>query len=359
MYSTSTRLVAAFAVALLLSGAVACSDDAEQTPQPDGSTIKKDMVPPPGQEAGPPVPDISAPKEDHGTTPGKDAGPPPPPADQGVSPDFGTPIVTNKVAAVQFGSGQGAMVAAGCAQAKYAACVDSDPNAKPNSCSSDICAMEKLTMDARAAGAQLVVLSEYGIDQLYYEPQPQIGENPGTSSNWPAETLIKTYSIIARKMQVYLVFDLLTYGGTKPNYKYYNTQIAFDPTGKVVGMHFKFNLFGNESSSLTAGSDVSVFDTPMGKTGLLICADIYGSATLLNKLSTTLGAQVVAVSSYWTVNNPESWYKTYASKYKVYAVVSNHTHTTGYGGGVYGPSGTIAEKKQTKPSIVYAEIPKP
>ncbi len=335
---------------LIASGALvlgACGDDGATTPtgdsqvtadsSADGTTPKSDA----GLqelEGGPPAHDAQA-KQDEGSPP-TDAGTPTP--DQGMAPDFGTPINPKKVAAVQYGQGQAGLVLSSCTKATYP----------------DVCAMEKLTADARAAGAQLVVHSEYGIDQKYYEPHPQIGENPGTGSVWPADTLIKMFSIIARKMEVYLVFNLLTYEGKKPNTKYFNTQIAYDPTGKVVAMHHKFNLFGKENQSLTPGSDVGVFDTPLGKTGLLICADIYGNSTLLNKLSTTLGAKAVAVSSYWTVNGSVSWYKTYSSKYKVYAVVSNHTHSKGYGGGVYRPDGTpVAETEQTKPNIVYAVLP--
>jgi predicted amidohydrolase len=345
--SRTTTHASRWLVLLIASGALAlsaCSDDGDVTPTPDsqiadGTSPKSDGGLP-NPEGGPPVPDAQTPKQDTGGTPGKDAGTPNP--DQGMTPDFGTPINPKKVAAVQYGQGQAGLVLSSCTKAPFP----------------DVCAMEKLTADARAAGAQLVVHSEYGIDQKYYEPQPQIGENPGTSSIWPADTLIKMFSIMARKMEVYLVFDLLTYQGQKPNTKYFNTQIAFDPKGKVVGMHHKFNLFGNEGQTLTAGSDVSVFDTPMGKTGLLICADIYGSSTLLNKLSNTLGAKVVAVSSYWTVNGAVSWYKTYSGKYKVHAVVSNHTHSKGYGGGVYKPDGTpIVETEQTKPNIVYAVLP--
>ncbi len=335
-------------------GLTACSDDTATT-TPDAAlhdgTASNESMPPedttrPGDEAKSPHPDGTTPTPDTGL-PTKDVGTTPadaslPYPDQGLPPDFGVPVNPKKVAAVQYGQGQAAVVLPSCAKSPYP----------------DVCAMQKLTADARAAGAQLVVHSEYAIDQKYYEPQPSIGENPGTSKAWPGDTLIKMFSGTARKMQVYLVFDLLTYSGTKPNVKYYNTQIAYNPTGAVVAMHHKFELFGKEKTGLTPGTDVTTFDTPVGKTGLLICADIYGNATLLNKLSNTLKAKLVAVSSYWTVNGAVNWYSTYAGKYKVYAVAANHTHTTDYGSGVFKPDGSaLAKSTLTKPNIVFAEIP--
>lgn len=126
----------------------------------------------------------------------------------------------------------------------------------------------------------------------------------------------------------------------------------------VLAVHHKFNLFGDESKTLTAGKDVTVFASPLGKVGLLICADIYGSSTLRTKQVTTLGARVVFVSSYWTVSGSTSWYKSYVSRNKVYTVVANTTHAPGYGGGIYDPTGkALVEKVQPAPSVLIADVP--
>ena len=304
---------------------------------------------------------VDAPNPDSGVTPKKDGkvtqqkdgkvapkqdGKVAPRQEQKVQPqpDKGPPASSYKVAAVQYGDKAYGQVKASCAS-------DATPN---------ICALKEMVRVAKQKGAMLVVLPEYalGKDQKYYEPIPSIGSNPGTNTAWPNDLVIKVFSRHAAAQKVYLVLDVITYKKSTPNNLYYNTQVAFDPSGKVVATHHKFNLFGNEKNDLTAGSDVSVFSTPLGKVGLLICADIYGSTTLRNKLVNTLGARVVAVSSYWTVSNSVSWFQRYASGSSVYTVVSNTTHSPGYGGGIYKPDGTaLIEKSQAAPSVLVASIP--
>jgi len=240
-----------------------------------------------------------------------------------------------KVAAVQYGSGQAASASSACASS-------STPN---------ICALSALTARAASNGAKLVVLPEYALggDQKYYVTAPTVGVTPSISDG-----LLATFGALARKHGVYLTFDLQTVVSGK----YYNTVVAFDPAGKVVAVHHKFNLFGSETKRLTAGKSVTTFDTPAGKVGMLICADIYGSSTLLSRLVKDLGARIVAISSYWTVSGSTGWYKRYTAKYGVYAVVGNTTHSPGQGGGVYDPKGrAMAETTSTSPSVVYAVIP--
>ena len=305
--------------------------------------LDKGTKPPPKLDKGTKPP----PKLDKGTPPPKlDKGTPPPKLDKGVPPKLdkgGPPPKAYKVAAVQYGSGYASMVSPACAS-----------NATPN-----VCALKAMVAQAKKAGAYFVVLPEYalGKDQKYYEPVPKVGSNPGVDPSWPSTTFIKQFSQTAKQQNVYLVFNVATYSATKV---YHNTLVAFNPGGGVAAVHHKFNLFGNEKNSLTAGSNVTTFKTPLGAMGLLICADIYGSSYLRGKLKNQLGARVVAIASYWTVANSVNWYKKYTSQWNVYGIVANTTHSPGMGGGVYNPSGQpMAQKIQAQPSIVYATIPTP
>ncbi|MEE8885117.1 MAG: carbon-nitrogen hydrolase family protein [Eubacteriales bacterium] len=68
----------------------------------------------------------------------------------------------------------------------------------------------------------------------------------------------------------------------------YNTAYVFDRSGKCVAKHRKSHLFDidikasedhpgqsfHESESLTAGDEVTVFDTEFGKAGLAVCFDV-------------------------------------------------------------------------------------
>jgi len=331
--------------------------DATTTPPPasDGALLPQ---PPPLPDAGTPPP----------PPPGKDSGPPSPPQlDAGtVTP----PALTgNKVAAIQYASGQAAQVKATCT-------ADAIP---------DVCALKELISQAVAKKASYVVLPEYGIDQPLYEQTPAIGDVPATDSNYPSDWVLTAFSKLALQSNIYLVFNMITHTPSSASCTVdgdcsgngycmnsgsctylYNTNIALDNTGKVVGLHRKFNLFGGETSLLTAGSGVTqgVFQTPLGKMGMLICDDIYGSTSLNSQLASLV--DVVLVSSYCTTSNPVgTYYKSYLGKWPYYSVIANTTDAPGYGGGVFrgnpwapvSTSDTPNPQVAAKPSFVVAPIP--
>ena len=117
---------------------------------------RPDRAAPP--DVGQPKPDLGAPKPDKGTPKPK----------------------AHKVAAIQYGAGDAALVSTACTQA-----------AMPN-----VCALRKLVAQARAGGALLVVLPEYGFgwDQKVYEPAPTVGDNPATNTAWPQTLFIPTFA---------------------------------------------------------------------------------------------------------------------------------------------------------------------
>lgn len=245
-----------------------------------------------------------------------------------------------KVAAVQYATGTAAQVDSACSS-----------NAMP-----DACAVGKLVAKARSQGAVLVVTPEYGLGQKYLEPVPTVGSNPGSDAAWTSGPLIKAFSQQAASLKVFVVIDLQTVKGNSK----FNTAVAFDTTGKVVAVHHKFELFSSEAKSLTPGNTVSTFDTPAGKVGLLICADLYGDLRLHHKLVNTMGAKVVAVTSLWTAAGGWRWQQNYARNWGVHVVGSNTASGTGRGGGVFSPTGKVLAKHDTaSPAITLAEIPAP
>ena len=93
----------------------------------------------------------------------------------------------------------------------------------------------------------------------------------------PAQTAL---SELAKELGIYIV------GGSLPELEgeqLYNTSYVYDPAGVQIAKHRKTHLFDidvkggqsfKESETLTAGSDITVFDTAFGKIGLLICFDM-------------------------------------------------------------------------------------
>ena len=85
---------------------------------------------------------------------------------------------------------------------------------------------------------------------------------PGPTSECLAE--------IARAGSCYVVGCLLE----KLNGQVFNTALLLDPSGKEVGKYHKVQLPPVERLMITPGNDLPVFDTELGRIGMLICYDM-------------------------------------------------------------------------------------
>ncbi|MBR5572246.1 MAG: carbon-nitrogen hydrolase family protein [Oscillospiraceae bacterium] len=119
-------------------------------------------------------------------------------------------------------------------------------------------------------------------------------------------------SALAKERGIYLV------GGSVPELtegKVYNTCYVFDPQGQCIARHRKTHLFDIdveggqrfcESDVLTAGRDVTNFETPWGTMGVCICFDFRFSE--LSRLMALRGAQVIFVPAAFNMTTgPAHW----------------------------------------------------
>ncbi len=144
------------------------------------------------------------------------------------------------------------------------------------------CAMEKETnvsaaeqyiADAAAGGADIVMLPEM-FNTPYSNRYFRAFSEPAGGPTW------QRLSKAAKKNGVWLI------GGSIPEIeddRVYNTCFIFNNEGEQVGRHRKVHLFDvciegginfQESKTLTAGNERTVFDTPWGRMGVIICFDI-------------------------------------------------------------------------------------
>jgi omega-amidase len=175
---------------------------------------------------------------------------------------------------------------------------------------------------ARQLGAEVVVLPEMfncPYDNKYF---PLYAEKEGGVS-WQA------MSRIARTNKIYLV------GGSIPEIdeenRIYNTSFVFDSQGEQVAKHRKMHLFDidvkggqyfKESDTLTAGNRVTVFDTPYGKFGLVICYDFRFPE--LSRILALRGAKFICVPGAFNMTTgPAHWellFRTRALDNQVYTI---------------------------------------
>lgn len=172
---------------------------------------------------------------------------------------------------------------------------------------------EKFVEMAAKQGADFAVLPEmfccpYATENFPLYAQPQGGQV------WTA------LSHMASKNKLYLV------GGTMPEGdeqgKVYNTSFVFDRQGKQIARHRKMHLFDiqitggqcfQESLTLTAGNEVTVFDTEFGKIGLCICYDIRFPE--LGRLMALEGAKLVVVPAAFNMTTgPAHWELAFKSR---------------------------------------------
>ena len=114
--------------------------------------------------------------------------------------------------------------------------------------------------------------------------------------------------------------------------KVYNTAFVFDRQGKQIAAHRKMHLFDidveggqhfRESETLSAGNQVTVFDTEFGKMGLCICYDFRFPE--LARLMVQKGAKVLLVPAAFNMTTgPAHWELLFRSR-----AVDNQSFTLG------------------------------
>ncbi|KAL4923431.1 carbon-nitrogen hydrolase family protein [Aspergillus undulatus] len=162
---------------------------------------------------------------------------------------------------------------------------------------------------AAAQGAELAVLPEYHLtgwapeDPLFATQAEQT-----VTANY-----LSAYQSLAKELNICLVpgtivekhphpnlnLDPKEQEGDKHAYVLYNTAYFISNTGEILGRYRKKNIWHPEREYLTssAAEPHEVFDTPVGKVGLLICWDVAFPEAFRELISN--GAEVVVVPTYW------------------------------------------------------------
>lgn len=164
----------------------------------------------------------------------------------------------------------------------------------------------RLIDQAADNGAEIVCLPEMfttPYDNSCFEPYAEAADGP------TAEML----SDAAARHGIVLV------GGSIPELEgrhIYNTALVYGPGGQLLAKHRKVHLFDisvegkftfRESDTLSPGSGITVFDTPLGRLGTAICFDIRFPEMF--RLMALKGAQIILVpAAFNTTTGPAHWH---------------------------------------------------
>lgn len=179
--------------------------------------------------------------------------------------------------------------------------------------------MVKKAVEERAVLAALPEMFNCPYDNKCF---PSYAEREGGFS-W------QVMSCIAKENRIFLV------GGSIPEIdeenRIYNTAYVFNPQGQQIAKHRKMHLFDidvkggqyfKESDTLSAGNQVTVFDTPYGKFGLIICYDFRFPE--LSRLLAKRGAKFIVVPGAFNMTTgPAHWellFRTRALDNQVYTL---------------------------------------
>ena len=123
--------------------------------------------------------------------------------------------------------------------------------------------------DAKRQGADLVIFPELALTGYCVQDQiHSLAETiPGPSTNAVGE--------MARRVGMYVAFGMPEISDARATRGIYNTAVLIGPEG-LVGKYRKMHIpDAAEERHFHPGSEVSVFDTNVGKLGLIICYDVF------------------------------------------------------------------------------------
>lgn len=156
----------------------------------------------------------------------------------------------------------------------------------------------KLIEDISRKGAQIACLPElfltgYDMDNKYLYSKEFFMQYD--------KLIIEELTRVSKTNNIYVILPVLV---IKYGMKY-NSAIFFDNKGRIIGSYDKTHLFENERRVFDRGGSLKVWDTEIGKIGIMICYDAgFPEVSRILKLK---GAEIVFCPSAWRIQDKEIW----------------------------------------------------
>lgn len=211
-----------------------------------------------------------------------------------------------------------------------------------------------LVEEAAKKGAKLIALPEMSTTGYCWysreEIAPFVETIPGSTTD--------CFAAIAAAYQCWIVVGMPEVDARTG--VYYNAAVLIGPEG-VVGVHRKTHSYVSETKWAKQGDlGHQVFDTPIGRIGLLVCMDINFMETA--RLEAVAGADVIVNSSAWVgEKTPGTTWITRAFENGVYVLEADRIgqeRGAEFNGGscLIAPGGHILCNASGDAGIVYGEI---
>ncbi|MGW1341890.1 nitrilase family protein [Kribbella sp. NPDC002412] len=175
------------------------------------------------------------------------------------------------------------------------AVVQFEPRVGVENLKANALAVEQRLTAAADAGAGLIVLPELATTGYVFESREEAFAHAEAVPDGPT---VESFARIAAARNVYIVGCLPERSGMK----LYDTAVLVGPEG-YIGRYRKTHLWNTEKLWFTPGDEgFSVFDTKIGRIGLLVCWDIWFPETA--RIVAQMGADIICVPTGWVWTPP-------------------------------------------------------
>ena len=142
-----------------------------------------------------------------------------------------------------------------------------------------------------SGGASLVLLPE-ALPYGWTHPSGREG-----ADTIPAGYDYERLASAARANSVYVCSGLIELDGDR----IYNSAVLLDPTGALILHHRKINELTIAHNLYSVGDRLQVVDTPLGRIGMMICADGFAPNQAISRSLAMMGCQFIVSPCAWAV----------------------------------------------------------
>lgn len=211
-----------------------------------------------------------------------------------------------------------------------------------------------LEMTAQAAedGADIVCFPElayngYFLSSLEFQNQAEPIDGP----------FVQALRKIAKDKSIYIIAGYAQ--SVEIPGRIYNSAIFIDDKGDVIGNMSKVNAWGQEKLRFRNGEEFPVYDTPLGKIGIMICYDVEFPEPA--RIMALKGAELVFVPAVWSIPAARRWDVDLAGNalFNVYFMAgSNPVGNDACGTSkIVGPDGEVrAEASKTDEELLICDV---
>ena len=219
---------------------------------------------------------------------------------------------------------------------------------------------ETMIREAAENGAELICLPElyttgYNLDII----GPQITQ---LAENIDGPTVAGLRQL-AKELKVHIIAPLALNLEADPEVRPFNSAVFIGDEGQILGVYSKCHLFETERMYFQPGQELPVYNTKLGKIGIMICFD--AGFPEVARILQMKGAELILCPSAWRIQDMGVWHLNMPQRSQenscYLAAVNRYGHEGSlYMGGysiVCGPEGDIIkELTEEKEDILYCTI---